>query len=465
MQTPPAAAGQVAAEVGTPDDALAPITARPLTEADGLTVDLATALAMGLAHDRTLRQAGLDRSSARHGITRAWSVYHPQVTLDASASKFDSAVTGITTGAGASATERHQVALSVNQLIFDLGQGLFSIYQSRQTAKAAGFAELATGLNSANRIAANFYEVLRTDALLSLAEAVVDQSTRQLEQTQARFDVGQLAQLEVIRSQVALSNAEVDLAVAANNQQLALAALRRDLGIAPATPLTVTDTTTVPPVEIELAEALELTEEVPSVIAAAARRSGQKNALDSARVRRWANLRVTGNFDQYLSNSRNVNNEYVLSATVSLPLWDGLNLHAAAEQARLAWERADEQLQAEREQVRLDIEQAYTTHIAAASRLNAAELAAQLAAESLTQTEESFQLDASSNLDVIDARTEFQRAESNRINARLERDLAAIALRLSIGRLPLTDAALEATSDLWTPVPPPAVPTETESVE
>ena len=315
-------------------------------------VNLSQALTMGLAHDRDVRISHYDLSSARQSVTQAWSVYHPQISLDASARTFDSARTGITSGAGATATNSYDVGFTVSQLLFDLGNGLFSVYRTRELAKAAGFSALSTELAAAQRIYTDFYTVLRTAALEKLQVEVLAQATRQRQQATALFEAGKGSRLDVTRATVAESNSQVDLQVASNASRDALAGLRRDLGLAPGAPLEVTEETVVPAVDLELVKALDLGDRTPSVLAAEAQTRAQKHALDSARIQRWATFQVTGSYDYYLKSSRNVTSEYVLGASVSLPLWDGLSGQSSATQAKLSWLKAGEQLLREREQVR-----------------------------------------------------------------------------------------------------------------
>jgi outer membrane protein len=436
-----------------------PVLPTPLAAPEGgapVVLTLRDALALGLVHDRAARISRWNAMIARAQETAAAGVYQPQVSVDASASLFDSARTGITSGAGASATSRHDISLHVEQLIFDTAQGIFDIYRTRQLARAAEYDVLTTELNSASRIVADFYDALRGRALAGLAEQLLAQAQRQVELAQARLDAGNGTRLEVLRAQVAVRNATVELTGATNTTGEALARLRRDLGVAPGTPLALADATPVPLVERSLEQAIgEARAQRPSLAAAAASVRAQGYAATAASVRRWARLQITGSFDKYLVSSRDVQSEYVLGLTFSLPLWDGQAGRMAETQARAAWRRAQEQLAQAAEEVDLDVEQTYVAYTDATARLGAAQEAVTLAADSLQQTEESYRLDVASLLELEDARTEFARAEANRITAQFDRDVASINLRLVVGRIPLVDQAI---SRLGTDAPATAAP-------
>ncbi len=402
-----------------------------------LTLSLPQALRLGLERDRQVRIGKLDAMSARASVTQAWAVIQPQIDLSADAAKFDSARTGYATGA-AGATESHSISVRVEQLFFDTAQSIYAIYRTRQDAKAAQYRELDTQLSAAQRIATDFYAVLRTAALERLAEQVLAQSQREQELAQARLTAGTGARLDVTRSAVAVSNARVELTGAANNRREALSQLRYDLLLPPDTPLTVSDAYPVPPVEVGLAEALQAAAaERPGSAAALATARGRRHALTAARLRRWVTLSINGSFEKFMESSRDVTQEYQLSAALTIPLWDGQAGEASETAAIAAYERAKELYHQELEEAALAVEQAHLAWTSASENLLASEEAVRLATDSLQQTEESFRLGIASLLELNASRTEYSRAEANRIQARVDRDLASINLRVAVGRFPL----------------------------
>jgi outer membrane protein len=424
-----------------PSPPLPEVTAQaavPAGEQGELTpLTLPEVLRLGLQRDRSLRISRHDVGSAKAGETSAYGVYQPQIDLQANWSKFESARQGFSVGA-AGATSNHDASLNVDQLLFDTGNGLYSIYQARQQAKAAEQRELETELTTARRICADFFAVLRAEALQRLSEQLLDQAVQQQDDAQTRLDNELGAKLDVTRAAVAVSNAQVEQTAARNQREDSLATLRKDLLLPPGTPLAISDAFPVPAIDTDLDEALATARaESPAIAAAQADRRARLHALTAAQLRRWPQLRVTGSFQRYLESSRDVSQEYSLGASVSFPLWDGQSSRAQAAAARHALERAREVALEAAEQAALEVEQSWLAYRDAVERLSASEAAVALAAGSLAQTEESFRLGAAGLLDVTDARTEYARAESNRIQARFDRDLAAIDLRVAMGRLPL----------------------------
>lgn len=416
---------------------------RPDDTVESLTLTLPEALALGLSRDRTVKVGQHNAIAARASETAAYGVYQPQVGLGASFSRFDSARSGFQSGA-AGANELREVSVSVQQLLFDSAQGLYDIYAARQGARAAEHRERRAVIEAAGRIVTDFYEVLRSQALERLAEQLLAQANEQLAAARAKFEQDRGARLDVTRADVAARNAQVDLTAARNRSRASLAQLRNDLLLPPSVALVLSEAYEVPPVTDDLALVLAAARrERPDIAAAEATLRQRRHDLTAARIARFGQVRITASYDQYLESSRNVEHEYNVGISYSLPLWDGQSTRASAVVADQNYRRSLEELQQAREQGDLEVEQAYLDWLDASARLEAAEAAAGLAAESLQQTDESFRLGVASLVDLNDARAEYARAETNRIGARYDRDLASLRLRLAIGRDPVAGETRE----------------------
>ena len=404
-----------------------------------LVLTLPAALQLGLERDRLVRIGQLDAISARASNKQAWAIYQPQLDFEMDYNLFQSTRTGFQVGA-AGANSSHNIDFSVRQLIFDTAQGVFSIYRTRQDAKAAHYRELDTVLNTASRIVGDFYDAVTAQALETLSKELLDQAVRELDLAQTREGNGTGARLDVTRAEVARRNAAVELTAANNRFREAVARLRFDLLLPPATPITIDDRYSVPPADLGLEEALDAAlQDQPSIAAADATRRARMHALTSAKIARWVSSNISGSYQHYLESSRGVQYEYSLGFSISFPLWDGQDGEATETIAINNYERATLQYRQAIDEAELAVEQAHINWVNSTERLEAAVAAADLAQQTMQETEESFGLGVGSFLDVQNARAEYQRAVSNRIQARVDRDRASIDLRLAVGRYPLPD--------------------------
>jgi outer membrane protein len=438
--TPPAAVNPVPAAPTSAPPAQPTQPAAEVVTGGGLTVNLAQALRMGLDHDRTTHLRAYDVMAARAAEQGAWSVYLPQATLNGTLAYSNTVAVGTTL----SHKDQYGITAGVSQLLFDTGTGLFSIYRTHQLTKAAVFNQIVAQLDAAQTVANDFFGVLTAKALEKLDGELLAEAKREQDLAQGRFDSGTGSKLDILTAKVAVSNAAVTLSVASNATAIALAQLRRDLGLPPGAPLDVTEATVVPPVESGLKEALGLGQQRPSVGALEADARAAMQAYDSARLKRWVSLDVSASYDQVLATDNGGYHTYYLGATMTLPVFDGGSGRAAEDEAKAAWLSAKESVLQERDQVQVDIETSWLNYHDAQDRIKATADAVLLAAEDLRDTEESYRLGVASELDFANARTAYSQAETNDITTRLDRDLAAVSLRVAVGRLPLLDLAAAA---------------------
>jgi outer membrane protein len=123
-----------------------------------------------------------------------------------------------------------------------------------------------------------------------------------------------------------------------------------------------------------------------------------------------------------------------ISATVSLPLFDGFAREQRVQEAQAASDDARFNVRARELALTADVTAAYLTLTTAAKT---AELQAQNAAKArleLKFTQDRYRNGAVSLVDVTDARAAFERAESDRINAVFDYHKAFAALESAVGR-------------------------------
>ncbi len=415
-------------------------SAAPAPATDGIPPLLLTfgdAMRLGLIRDRLVRIGHLDAITARAQVTAATAVYQPSLGLKGTYNRYNTTSQGSQQNA-VGGREASTFYLHVEQLLFDTAQGLFSIYQARQAAKAVEYTEIDTQLTAAQRIATDFYEVVRQQHLEKLDQELLVQAQWQLEQAKAKLATGTGTKLDQTRTEVAVKNAAVNLAAVSNKRRNALAKLRYDLVLPAGQPLEISDSDEIAPVETDLNTSLrEALRQRPAIQAAAANLRAKGHALTAASIARFVSLKVTGSYDIYLQSSAGIQNQYLLGATVSIPLWDGQTGRMNETIAVQAVARAREQYFQQLEQAALAVEQSHLNWDDAVQRLAAADEAVRLATDSLRQTEESYGRGVASMLDITDARAAYAQAQSNRIQAKIDRDLAAVSLRLAVGRFPL----------------------------
>jgi outer membrane protein len=127
--------------------------------------------------------------------------------------------------------EFKETSLSISQLIFDSFQTPLQIRQAKSQANASFHTYERSRADIALQVAQQYLEVLRARALVKLQERVLERAKRLLEAAEAGYKAGTAAKLDVLRAQVQVRNAEVDLLAAKNQERIAMLTLRNLMGV------------------------------------------------------------------------------------------------------------------------------------------------------------------------------------------------------------------------------------------
>ncbi|GBC97699.1 Outer membrane efflux protein BepC [bacterium HR17] len=333
-------------------------------------------------------------------------------------------------------TDFRETSLSLSQLLFDTFQTPLQIRQARAQANAASFAYERTRADIALRVAQQFFAVLQARAQVQLQRRVLDRARRLLEAAEAGYKAGTAARLDVLRAQVQVRTAEVDLLAAQNQERVAMLTLRNLMGVNDDFAFDIAeppDETFAPPsLTVLLAQALR---QRPEVKQGEWQRASADAAKQLARLQTFPLLTVTGNYSRYPSTTRAIDKEWSLNLIVSYPIFDGGRVRAELEQAQLQAEQAELSLKQTLDTVRLEVQQAYLNWQNARERWSAAQLAVKEASETARLTEEAYRTGAASLLDVLNAQVALAQAETQEIQARYDLRRAVYALRHAVGEI------------------------------
>jgi outer membrane protein len=127
-------------------------------------------------------------------------------------------------------------------------------------------------------------------------------------------------------------------------------------------------------------------------------------------------------------------NPYTLSLGISLPLFDGLNRETNLEDASLGRLDAKYNLRAQELKMTADVMSAQTTLVADYRAFRLQEQNARAAREALQLAQERYRVGLNSLVDLQQARSDFESAETSRIDALYEYHRAFASLESAVGR-------------------------------
>lgn len=310
-----------------------------------------------------------------------------------------------------------------------------------------------------------FLLALQTQARADFQDTLVVQQRLQLELTQARAGVGSLTSLDVKRAEVGLGQQEVAALRARNTADVAKLQLYQQLGVPMPEGVKLAADLTVTAMTMTVADLLETARRVnPALKAANARATAAQAVVNSARGAYTPTLSFSANVSAFtqkqldfianpthtpaqdsaaraafrIANSAYpfdfTRNPYSLSMGLSIPIFDGLGRETRLQEADAGREDARYSVRRQELQLTADVTSAYVTLQAAQRAAELQQRTAATAREALQLAEERYRVGATTFVDLTTARAEYERAETDRIDAVYEFHRAFAALENAVGR-------------------------------
>jgi TolC family type I secretion outer membrane protein len=251
--------------------------------------------------------------------------------------------------------------LQATQSVFAGGRNIGAINQANANIEAAQESLRSTEQNVLLNTIAAYMDVRRDAEILKIRANNVDLLLRQVEEAQARFDVGEITRTDVAQAQARLAGARAQLAVARANLEASRANYTSIVGNPPGQ-------LEAPPPLAALPSSLDMA--VEQGLSANPDYLQSQNLVKAARAQMTidrASLlpqisvtgRVSRNFDDYTGFAPPDNGVASAVATLTIPLYQGGLARSRVAQARQNLQRVQAQAEGARRQVATDITTAW----------------------------------------------------------------------------------------------------------
>jgi len=285
-----------------------------------------------------------------------------------------------------------------------------------------------------------YYALQDADAQVEISLAAVTDATQSLRDALLQEQAGLGTRFDVLQAQVQLANANQDLTRAQSQQRISRRQIVRLLSLGQAVEVSAAD---------PIAEAgnWDLSLEQSIVLAFKNRAeleqflvqrniSEQQRTIALAAIRPQASLTAGYNIFGVLNDDLGPQQGLTLGARLQWNFFDGGAARARAQQQTLNIAIAETNFANQRNQVRLDVEQAFFDLNANKQNIQTAAFALERARESLRLARLRFQAGVGTQLEVINQQTELTRARGNLLRAILDYNRALAALQRAISNLP-----------------------------
>lgn len=374
----------------------------------------------------------------------ARSGFYPQLSVSAGYTKNSTGTASRVTGtaisggglAGSGRSDQYLAAVSVNQNILDFGKTSSQVTIAKYNFQSSAQDLVTTENNTVLTVKQAYYGVLQAKRNRDVAADVIKQFQLHLDQAKGFYEVGTRAKIDVIKAEVDLSNAKLSLINAENALKISWVNLNNAMGVPDAPEYAIEDNLSFEPYMITLEDAAARAfEKRPDLRSVIAKRQAAESNISLARSGYYPVLSGNATYSRSgtdLSPS-DFNEGWQAGLFLTIPLFSGfLTNHQVAEaKSNLYVLRANEE--SLRQQILLEVRQAYLNLQAAEASISTSELAARQAKENLDLANGRYAAGVGSPVEVSDAFATFVTAEANHTSALANYKIAQAAIINAMG--------------------------------
>ncbi|HUU47038.1 MAG TPA: TolC family protein [Acidobacteriota bacterium] len=338
-------------------------------------------------------------------------------------------------------TTRWSNSFSLQQTLFDGGANLYRVAQSyhQRTARREGLRSAENNLVFG--IKEGYFNLLKAIKLVEVQQAAVRRAEEFHKTIRSKYELGSASLSEVLKAEVQLGTAQLELLRRQNEVATARARLNTILGRSVDDPLDIADVGTGNPAALSYDVALQEAEaSAPEVLSA---RAALRSAKDDIGIAR-ATLFPSFSWSVSRSYRPRERNELIdfdgrfgtwsVGASLSFTIFGGFHRKTAISSARVGLKYTREYLKQAENAVALAVKQAHLGVELAAESRRLAEQTEASAQEDFNLAQEKYNLGAATILDLLDAQESLTRAQNDKVNALYDHFVTVAGLERAIGR-------------------------------
>jgi outer membrane protein TolC len=284
------------------------------------------------------------------------------------------------------------------------------------------------------------YDLLKAQMLLDVQKRAVERSAEQLETSQARFDLGSASMSDYLKSKVQLGNDSLLLISRENAAAIKRAELNDFLGLPVDRPTEIDAMLDFEPYPLPSVQArTEAVSAHPDVMSASYSMEASGHSLANARWSRLPSVDLVADYGwggtSFPDSLEDVHkfDRASFGVQISYTLFSGYSTSSRIDQAKIERHRAESQLAQVKRTVQLAIKTASLTLDEARKRYHVSEEQVRSAQEDFNIAQEKYNLGAATILDVLDAQFSLSEAETGKIEAVFDYNLAVAELEKAMG--------------------------------
>ncbi|MBI5344937.1 MAG: TolC family protein [Deltaproteobacteria bacterium] len=370
--------------------------------------------------------------ATRARVSQAQSGYYPQVDASAGWSRSDPAAE---VGAGSSKSSGlYTGSVNLKQNIYDFGRTSGQVNAERYNLESSRSDLENTRNQTAFNVKAAYYGALLAGKNRDVSQEAVKQFEEHLLQAKGFYEVGTKPKIDVTRAEVDLSGAKVGLIKAENSLRIAKINLRNAMGIPEAPLFDIEDDLTFQGFDIGLEEAVSRAfSSRPDLKSLIERKKSSEENVELAKKSYYPVLSGSAAYN-WAGESFPLERGWNLGAVVTMPVFSGFLTKYQVEESRANLNAVNANLELLRQNVILDVQQAWFNLKEALERVPAAELALRQAAENLELANARYATGVGSPIEITDASAAYINAKLTHFQSLSDYKVAEANLEKAMGK-------------------------------
>ena len=411
-----------------------------LTFALSQKLSLGDCIQIGLNNKSTLKSASSGKSAAEQSVKTSFSNLLPSVGFSGNLNRTYFSKTDISSTAH---SQTMSGGISVTQKVYDGGQTINQVKQTKSFFKIASFSYQSTRLKIIRDVIHGYFEFLKAKELKEVAGQNLSLSKKQLDLVKTKFDLGAVKKTDLLKGEVTRGQTQSELLRSDQTLRSARRKFYHTMGIADGREQFIHFIKDILTYQLPEKEKILIIieEKNPDLLSQRSQIQSAKLNYMITRGMRLPSIDAGLNYSVIGENSQewmdNLKEDWNLGVniSVSIPIYTGNSLSTQIEQRRIEWNQTTEDYTSLKENLNvqaldlLEILNQYTDILPIQSQV------VESAQEDLILVQERYSLGAATILEVLDAQVSLNLAKTTWVNMKYDFWISATSLKALTGEL------------------------------
>ena len=337
--------------------------------------------------------------------------------------------------------ESYSFGFNSSIMLFDWLSNVKTLQASRHNAKGSEFGLQYQKDVIAAQVVREYYNLVRNEYLILVANESVKAAQRNLDQVEAFFAIGSNTKADVLQAKVRLGNTELEQIVTRNNAEISRATLSSTLNLPINQSLQVDTSLAITRIDPDLeAEVAYMLEHRPDLLGTRERMEAASDNVTATTNRRWPTLAASWNYRwndrSFPPNANFFINEYSWAVGIAMNwnIFDRYQTKSSILNARAQERIAELTYKQAKLDAILQVKTIYLSLKEAEERARVSRQTTEQGKENLRLAEERYRVGAGTILETNDAQVQLTQARADLVRALTDYLISRANLQLATGR-------------------------------